>query len=145
MLCFESCRIHHIFIPLQPFQLAIFWIATSWIGMTLFVSPRVGGRGPAGQAFLVDALFVAVLIVVLGSLTGEVLGIKGLLGKAWFWLGHQGWEYLELGRLWQILLLVGFILWLFLVVRALKLHFAASLPRLFGRCSCRLFLFRPLL
>jgi nitric oxide reductase subunit B len=107
-------------------QLAIFWIATSWIGMTLFVSPRVGGREPAGQAFLVDVLFVAVLIVALGSLTGEVLGIKGLLGKVWFWFGHQGWEYLELGRVWQILLLVGFILWLFLVVRALKDHFAAG-------------------
>ncbi len=107
-------------------QLAVFWIATSWIGMTLFVSPRVGGKEPAGQGFLVDVLFVAVIIVALGSLTGEVLGLKGLLGKAWFWLGHQGWEYLELGRLWQILLLVGLILWVALVVRALKDHFAAG-------------------
>jgi nitric oxide reductase subunit B len=104
-------------------QLAVFWIATSWIGMTLFVSPRVGGKEPVGQGFLVDVLFVAIIIVALGSLLGEVLGIKGLLGDAWFWLGHQGWEYLELGRLWQILLLVGLILWLALVVRALKDHF----------------------
>ena len=107
-------------------QLAIFWIATSWIGMTLFVSPRVGGREPTGQGFLVNVLFVTVVIVAVGSLTGEVLGLKGLMGKAWFWLGHQGWEFLELGRLWQILLLVGLILWLFLVVRALKDHFAAG-------------------
>lgn len=107
-------------------QLAIFWIATSWIGTTLFVAPRVGGKEPAGQGFLVDALFVAVVIVALGSLTGEVLGLKGLLGKAWFWLGHQGWEFLELGRLWQILLLVGLVLWLFLVVRALKHHFGGG-------------------
>lgn len=105
-------------------QLAIFWIAVSWIGMTLFVAPRVGGKEPVGQGFLVDVLFVAVLIVAGGSLTGEVLGIKGLLGENWFWLGHQGWEFLELGRLWQILLLVGLIIWLFLVVRALKDHFA---------------------
>ena len=107
-------------------QLAVFWIATSWIGMTLFVSPRVGGKEPAGQGFLVNVLFVAVIIVALGSLTGEVLGLKGLLGKAWFWLGHQGWEYLELGRLWQILLLIGLILWLLLVVRALKDHFTSG-------------------
>ena len=107
-------------------QLAVFWIATAWVGMTLFVAPRVGGKEPAGQGFLVDFLFIAVVIVVLGSLTGEVLGIKGLLNKSWFWLGHQGWEFLELGRLWQILLLVGLILWLVLVVRALKDHFAAG-------------------
>jgi len=107
-------------------QLAVFWIATSWIGMTLFVSPRVGGREPAGQGFLVDILFVAIIIVAVGSLTGEVLGLKGMIGKAWFWFGHQGWEYLEFGRMWQILLLVGLVLWLALVVRALKSHFAAG-------------------
>jgi len=107
-------------------QLAIFWIAVSWIGMTLFVAPMVGNREPKGQGFLVDFLFIAVLIVAVGSLTGEVLGIKGMLADYWFWLGHQGWEYLELGRLWQILLFIGLILWLFLVVRALKDHFKAG-------------------
>ncbi len=107
-------------------QLAVFWIATAWIGTTLFVSPRVGGREPKAQGLLVDVLFVAVVVVALGSLIGEVLGIKGLLDKAWFWFGHQGWEYLELGRFWQILLLVGLIIWLVLVVRALKDHFAAG-------------------
>ncbi len=107
-------------------QLAVFWIATSWIGMTLFVSPRVGGREPVGQGVLVDVLFVAVVIVVLGSLLGEVLGLKGLIKDSWFWWGHQGWEYLELGRMWQILLLAGLVIWLFLVVRALKSHFAAG-------------------
>lgn len=110
-------------------QLAVFWIATSWVGMTLFVSPRVGGKEPVGQGFLVDFLFAAVVIVVVGSLTGEVLGIKGLLNDAWFWLGHQGWEYLELGRLWQILLLVGLVLWLILVVRSLKEHFTNGSER----------------
>ena len=104
-------------------QLAVFWIATSWVGMTLFVSPRVGGKEPKGQGFLVDFLFIAVVIVVVGSLTGEVLGIKGMINDLWFWLGHQGWEYLELGRLWQILLLVGLVLWLLLVLRSLKSHF----------------------
>lgn len=107
-------------------QLAVFWIAVSWMGFTLFVAPRVGNKEPKWQGFLVDILFVAVLIVALGSLTGEVLGIKGLLGKAWFWLGHQGWEYLELGRLWQILLLAGLVIWLLLVLRGLKAHFAAG-------------------
>lgn len=107
-------------------QLAVFWIAVSWIGTTLFVAPRVGNKEPKAQGLLVDVLFLAVLVVAGGSLTGEVLGIKGMIKDWWFWLGHQGWEYLELGRLWQILLLVGLIIWLFLVVRALKSHFAAG-------------------
>jgi len=107
-------------------QLAVFWIAVSWLGFTLYVAPRVGNKEPKWQGFLVDLLFGAVLIVALGSLTGEVLGIKGMLGKWWFWLGHQGWEYLELGRLWQILLLVGLVIWLLLVLRGLKSHFAAG-------------------
>ena len=29
----------------------------------------------------------------------------------WFWIGNQGWEYLELGRAWQILLAIGLVFW----------------------------------
>ncbi len=110
-------------------QLAVFWISVTWIGMTLFVAPRVGGKEPVLQGLLVDVLFVAILIIAVGSLTGEVLGIKGMLGDLWFWFGHQGWEYLELGRFWQIFLFVGLIIWLFLVVRALKDHFKPGVDK----------------
>uniref|UniRef100_A0A7C4AGB6 Nitric-oxide reductase large subunit n=1 Tax=Fundidesulfovibrio putealis TaxID=270496 RepID=A0A7C4AGB6_9BACT len=105
-------------------QLAVFWIATAWLGMTLFVSPRVGGREPVAQGILVDVLFAAVIFVAVGSLAGEALGIRGMLKDGWFWFGHQGWEYLELGRAWQILLLVGLVIWLALVLRGLASHFA---------------------
>ena len=40
----------------------------------------------------------------------------------WFWLGHQGWEFLELGRIWQILLFGGLIFWLLIVYRAVGNH-----------------------
>jgi len=60
---------------------------------------------------------VALVIVVFGSLLGEMFGVYQLLGKLWFWFGHQGWEYLELGRAWQILLAIGLILWLILIFR----------------------------
>ena len=101
-------------------QLAIFWIATAWVAGGLFLAPRVGGGDPPGQRALVDVLFWALVLVVVGSLGGEVLGVTGRLGQAWFWLGHQGSEYLDLGRFWQLLLAVGLLLWLFLMFRALR-------------------------
>ncbi|MDT3697818.1 MAG: cbb3-type cytochrome c oxidase subunit I [Thermincola sp.] len=108
-------------------QLAVFWIATAWVGSAIYFAPIIGGKEPKLQGLLVDLLFVAVIIVAVGSLIGEVVGLKGGLGgSAWFWLGHQGWEYLELGRLWQILLLVGLILWLIIVARAVKKHLTAG-------------------
>jgi len=100
-------------------QLAILWIAISWVGTAIYLAPLISGREPKHQRLLVNILFAAVLLVGVGSLTGEVLGIKGLLGKAWFWVGHQGWEYLELGRLWQILLFLGLIYWLVIVYRVM--------------------------
>lgn len=103
-------------------QLAVFWIATTWVASAIYLAPIIGGKEPKGQGILVQLLFVAVLIVALGSLIGEVLGIKGFLGDLWFWLGHQGWEYIELGRLWQILLLVGLVFWLLVVYRAVGHH-----------------------
>ncbi len=99
-------------------QLAIFWIATAYIAGGLFLAPSLGGKDPAGQVKGVNLLFVALVIVVAGSLLGEMLGLNQLLGQLWFWLGHQGWEYLELGRAWQILLAVGLVLWLALLFRA---------------------------
>jgi len=99
-------------------QLAIFWIATTWIASAIYLAPIIGGKEPKRQGLLVQLLFGAILVVAGGSLLGEVAGIKGLLGDWWFWLGHQGWEYLELGRLWQILLLVGLVAWLLIVYRA---------------------------
>ena len=100
-------------------QLAILWIAISWIGTAVFLAPLIGKCEPKGQRALVNILFVAAVAIAVCSLFGEVLGIKGMLGKAWFWLGHQGWEYLELGRLWQLLLFGGLIFWLIIVYRAL--------------------------
>lgn len=100
-------------------QLAILWIAVSWMGTAIYVAPLVAGREPKGQRALVNILFGAALAVAVGSLAGEALGIKGYLANVSFWLGHQGWEYLELGRLWQILLLGGLVYWLVIVYRVM--------------------------
>jgi nitric oxide reductase subunit B len=103
-------------------QLMVFWIATTWLASAIYLAPIIGGREPAKQGLLVQLLFGAVLLVAVGSLTGEVLGINGFLGDLWFWFGHQGWEFLELGRIWQILLFAGLIFWLLVVYRAVGGH-----------------------
>ena len=101
-------------------QLAIIWIATAWVAGGLFLAPLVGGAEPRGQRGGVIALLVALAVVVFGSLGGEWLGINDRLGSLWFWLGHQGSEYLDLGRFWQLLLAAGLAGWLVLMYRALR-------------------------
>jgi len=100
-------------------QLAIFWIATAYIAGGLFLAIALGGKDPKGQVFGINLLFGALVIVVFGSLLGEWLGVQQLLGKLWFWFGHQGWEYLDLGRTWQILLAIGLFVWLVLIFRGI--------------------------
>ena len=99
-------------------QLAIFWVATAYVAGALFVASTLGGGDPKGQRPLVHALFWALVAVVVGSLLGQWAGIKNLLGEMWFWVGNQGWEYLEIGRFWQVLLAAGLLFWFWLVLRA---------------------------
>jgi len=101
-------------------QLAIFWIATSWLATGLFLAPAISGKEPKYQSLGVNFLFIALLIIVVGSLLGEWYGIMQKLGLIQnFWFGHQGYEYVDLGRFWQIFLFLGLFIWLFLMGRAL--------------------------
>jgi nitric oxide reductase subunit B len=101
-------------------QLGIFWIASAWLATGLFVAPAVSGKEPLGQRFGVNFLWVCLLVIVVGSLAGEWLGVQQKLGYVSnFWFGHQGYEYVDLGRFWQIFLFVGLFVWLFLMGRAL--------------------------
>lgn len=101
-------------------QTAVFWIATAFLAAGLFLAPLVGGKEPRYQRLGVNVLFGALLLVVVGSLTGEALSIHQRLGlNQGFWFGHQGYEYVDLGRAWQIALFVGLVLWLGLMLRGL--------------------------
>lgn len=102
-------------------QIALFWIATSFLASGLFLGPVInGGKDPKYQRLGVNVLFGALLVVVFGSLTGELLAIHQKLDlNISFWFGHQGYEYVDLGRFWQILLLAGLGIWLVLMLRCI--------------------------
>jgi nitric oxide reductase subunit B len=100
-------------------QLGIFWIATAWLAAGLAIAPSVGVER-RGQRLLVNLLFMALLIVVGGSLAGQLLAVNGKLGAdAVWWFGHSGYEYVDLGRVFQYALGAGLLLWVFLVARSL--------------------------
>jgi nitric oxide reductase subunit B len=101
-------------------QLAIFWIATAWLATGLYIAPAVAGKDPKFQKVGVNFLFIALLLIVLGSMLGQWFGVMQKLDLVEnFWFGHQGYEYVDLGRFWQIFLFVGLFIWLALMVRPL--------------------------
>jgi nitric oxide reductase subunit B len=103
-------------------QLAVLWIATAWLATGLYVAPMLGGREPRLQAAGVWFLLISLVVIVAGSFAGQWLAINRMIGDAAtnFWFGHQGYEYVDLGRFWQIYLFVGLLLWVALVLRGLK-------------------------
>ena len=112
-------------------QTAIFWIATAYVAAALFLGRTLRRDEPPWLAWCIHALFTAFALVIGGSLLGEWLGISQLLGDWWFWLGNQGWEYLELGRIWQYLLVAGLAAWfamLWTLVRPNRLAVAEVKP-----------------
>ncbi|KFE41091.1 nitric-oxide reductase large subunit [Staphylococcus agnetis] len=98
-------------------QLVIFWVATTWLATGIYVVPRVLGKEPKHQGKLVDILFIALLIVAGASMLGEWGNILGWINEKWWLFGHFGWEYIELGKFWQILFIIGMILWMVILAR----------------------------
>jgi nitric oxide reductase subunit B len=102
-------------------QSALFWIASGFLAAGLFLAPIInGGKDPKFQKLGVDLLFWALVVVVLGSFVGNYLAIAQIMPPEWnFWLGHQGYEYVDLGRLWQIGKFAGVAFWLLLMLRGI--------------------------
>lgn len=98
-------------------QLVIFWVATTWLATGIYIVPRVLRREPKRQGLLVDLLFWALIIVVVGSMLGEWASTLGLLNHNWWLFGQFGWEYIELGKFWQILFIIGMALWVIILMR----------------------------
>jgi nitric oxide reductase subunit B len=101
-------------------QLAVLWIAAAWLGTGLYIAPAISGHEPKWQRAGVNFLFVCLLIITVGAFTGQWFAVMQKLGLANnFWFGHQGWEYVDIGRFWQSFLFIGLMLWLLLMGRAL--------------------------
>jgi nitric oxide reductase subunit B len=101
-------------------QTAVFWIAIAYVAAALFLGRSLRNDEPRWFASWVHLLFGAFVVVIGGSLLGEWAGISQMLGHWWFWLGNQGWEYLELGRLWQYLLIVGLLVWFAILLKLVQ-------------------------
>lgn len=101
-------------------MLALYWISTCWIASSIFILPILTKKEVRGQLPLVNTLFVLLFVLVAGSLIGMVLGPQGLLGDRWHIWGHQGWEYVDFGRIYQGLLMVIFVLWAVIVFRGIR-------------------------
>lgn len=102
-------------------QSAVLWIASGFLTAGLFLTPIInGGTDPKGQRLGVNLLFGALLVVTIGSFVGNYIAIAGHMPEHLnFMWGHQGYEYLDLGRVWQFLLFVGLAFWLGLMIRGL--------------------------
>jgi nitric oxide reductase subunit B len=121
LLPFNVARTWHV-------QLAIFWVSTSYLAAGIFLAPMIAGREPRGQHWLAYGLLAALAVVVFGSLAGEYAGIYGWIRREWSWIGDQGFEYLDLGRLWQVLLVLGLFFWTALLFRGLRGRLAGDHP-----------------
>ncbi len=100
--------------------LQIFWFFMCWVGYTIFFLPRLA-KVPKGQKFLINLLFFIAVVVAVGALLGIYTGQRGWISdELSYWFGSQGWEFIEMGRFFQLLLLGGFTLWIYIIYRGVK-------------------------
>ena len=100
-------------------QLAILWVAVGWLVGGLLIAPWVANKDHK-YPWLVDVLWLALVVVAVGALIGLYLGATGQLRDTWFWLGNEGRELINLGRLWDIGLVVGLVFWFLLIISLIR-------------------------
>ncbi|OBH94792.1 nitric-oxide reductase large subunit [Mycobacterium sp. E2733] len=98
-------------------QLALFWTAAAFLAGGIFLVPFIARREPRRQGLLAYVLLGAVAVVVFGSLICEALSIYGVIPHGFL---SQQWEYLDLPRLFQILLIVGMFVWIAIIFRGMR-------------------------
>ena len=100
-------------------QLAILWVAVGWLVGGLLIAPWVANKDHK-YPWLVDVLWVALLVVAVGAIIGLYMGATGNMRETWFWLGNEGRELINLGRVWDIGLVIGLVFWFLLIISLIK-------------------------
>ncbi len=100
-------------------QLAILWVAVGWLVGGLLIAPWVANKDHK-YPWLVDVLWSALLVVAVGSMIGLYMGATGQLRETWFWLGNEGRELINLGRVWDIGLVAGLVFWFVLIISLIR-------------------------
>ncbi len=100
-------------------QLAILWVAVGWLVGGLLIAPWVANKDHKFP-WLVDVLWIALLVVAVGSMIGLYMGATGQMRETWFWLGNEGRELINLGRLWDIGLVIGLVFWFLLIISLIR-------------------------
>ena len=113
ILPFNLARTWHV-------QLSLLWTAASFLAAGIFLAPIISGREPHRQNWLAFGLLGALALVVTGTLVGTALstfGVEWARGSIFF---DQQWEYLDLPRFWQALLVIGLFLWMAIIYRSIR-------------------------
>jgi nitric oxide reductase subunit B len=100
-------------------QLAILWVAVGWLVGGLLIAPWVANKDHK-YPWLVDVLWIALLVVAVGSMIGLYMGATGQMRETWFWLGNEGRELINLGRIWDIGLVIGLVFWFILIISLIR-------------------------
>lgn len=100
-------------------QIAILWVAVGWLVGGLLIAPWIANKDHK-YPWLVDVLWFALVVVAVGSIIGLYMGATGQMRETWFWLGNEGRELINLGRLWDIGLVVGLVFWFVLIISLIR-------------------------
>lgn len=109
-LNFNIARAEHL-------NLGILWILSGFIGTILFVGPLLSRR-ELYAPWLVKFLFYALVAVTAWNVFAQSFAAKGVSG---WWMGQpwlqEGLEYLEAGRAADVVILIGFSILAFVVLK----------------------------
>lgn len=101
-------------------QLSLLWTAAAFLAAAIFLAPIISGREPRGQHLLSYGLLGALALVVAGMFGGTAISIYGPDWADSSLFFAQQWEYLDLPRFFQILLVIGLFLWFLIIFRAIR-------------------------
>ncbi|HEX7003536.1 MAG TPA: cbb3-type cytochrome c oxidase subunit I [Trueperaceae bacterium] len=109
-LNFNVARAEHV-------NLGVLWILSGFIGTILFIGPLLSKRELAAP-WLINVLYFALIFVTLWNASTLYLAQKGVAG---WWMGQpwlqEGLEYLEAGRATDLVILVGFAIFMYVILR----------------------------